>query len=297
MYNHERKPQYLAEKMQKADISTNLRGWFEQSEYFEEKCDTDVCEWNTSQIIEFMKYIDTPRIQVLVLMKNQFALYTDWCLMNRMVRDNQNHFRELNDVDLCQCVDIEKLRRYIFTESDIAQFINKLPNYSDKLLILGLYEGLTPKNMVDLKVSDIDRDALRLSDGRRLEVSNKLLLIVEEADKETSYMALSEDGRTYPCVETDTVFKPLARKNARGGTLMLMRRFRKCLDYLGLPEMNVKDIGECGRIKYIKELMQFYNTDLSTILEGDKRRMVEYRYGKIQNRLTYMGTYGKFISE
>lgn len=295
MYNHERKTQYLKEKKMKSDISDNLRGWFEQAEFFEKKSDMDLCEWNTNEIIEFMKYIGTPRIQVLVLMSNQFALYADWCLINRLVKDNQNHFREMGQEILCQCVDLEKLKQYVFSGQELMEYINKLPNYQDKFMFLGTFEGFTAKNLADIKVCDIERNIASLSDGRKIEVSNKLVTTMLEANDELIYAPMTDDLKKFPCLKIDTVIKPFDRKNARSGVSLILGRFRKCAAFLGFSDMNFKDVSESGRLEFIKRMMKERNITLAEAISGDTRRIIEYHYGKIQNRLTYMNTYGQFI--
>ena len=295
MYNHDRKAQYLKEKSKKSDISDNLRGWFEQAEFFEEKRNTDICEWNTNEIIEFMKYIGTPRIQVLILMSNQFALYTDWCLLNRLVKDNQNHFRELGQETLCQCIDMDKFRQYVFSKQQIYEHIEKLPNYQDKFMYLGTFEGFTAKNLASIKIGDVNRNIANVSDGRMLEISKRLITLMSEANEELIYSPMSDELKKMPCLKTDTVIKPFDRKNARSGPSLILSRFKKCATYLGLSEMNFKDISESGRLEFIRNIMKERNITLSEAISGDTRRIVEYYYGKIQNRLTYMNTYGQLI--
>lgn len=298
MYNRERKEQFLKERRERATIGTNTEIWFEAAEYFESKYQKDLCEWNTSQIIEFMRYISTPRIQTLILMKNSLSIYANWCQVNNLIPDNQNHYSELSSIDLCQCVDTNKLKELILTREELLENINKLPNPSDQVIFLGLFEGIGMKDyeLVNIKVSDLNGNNLTLCTGETWSISDELKYMIYRADEEKYYYSMGSRELRYDVLDKPEVIREIqSRRIQKNSRLLISTRFIKCLDYMGLPsEISQKDIIEAGRLDFIKKIMEKENTSFEEALTNYKQ-LHETRYGAIQNYIIYVYLYKSFI--
>lgn len=297
MYNEERKLQFLKERKSEVELSPNTEVWFESMAYFEKEYDRDICEWTSTEIIRFMKYMSTPRIQTLVIFKGAMSMYTDWCITNRLVTDNQNHYAELTTETLCQCVDFEKLRTLLLTREELLENIQTLNNYSDRFIFLGLFEGINAQNLVNVSVSDLDGNELRLHDGRTITISKELCHTILMAAEETTWVSTKIRQREYDYIPSDKIIRSIDVKNPQTNMMLLIGgRFRSALKYMGLPsEISRKDIMEGGRLDYIKQIMQKKNLPLDNVLRSDIRNEIETRYGKIQNLTIYENIYGKFI--
>lgn len=297
MYNEERKLQFLEERKSEVELSPNTEIWFESMEYFEKEYDRDICEWTTTEIIRYMKFMSTPRIQTLVIFKGSMSIYTDWCITNRLVTDNQNHFAELTTETLCQCIDFEKLKTLIISKEELLKNIRTLDNYSDQFIFMALFEGINSKNLINVGVSDLDGNELRLYDGRTITISNELRHIILMAAEETTWVSMTISQRKYNYIPSDKIIRSINVKNPQTNMMLLIGgRFRSALKYMGLPsEISRKDIVESGRLDYIRRIMKEKNLSLDDVLHSDFRNVIETRYGKIQNLTTYINIYGKFI--
>lgn len=297
MYNEERKLQFLKERKSEVELSPNTEVWFESMAYFEKEYDRDICEWTSTEIIRYMKYMSTPRIQTLVIFKGSMSIYTDWCITNRLVTDNQNHYAELTTETLCQCVDFEKLRTLLLTREELLENIRTLNNYSDRFIFLGLFEGINAQNLVNVGASDLDGNELHLHDGRTITISKELCHTILMAAEETTWVSTKIRQREYDYIPSDKIIRSIDVKNPQTNMMLLIGgRFRSALKYMGLPsEISRKDIMEGGRLDYIKQIMQKKNLPLDNVLRSDIRNAIETRYGKIQNLTIYENIYGKFI--
>lgn len=298
MYNEERKHQFLRERKSEVELSPNTEIWFESMEYFEKEYDRDVCEWTSTEIIRYMKYMSTPRIQTLVIFKGSMSIYTDWCITNRLVTDNQNHFAELTTETLCECIDFTKLRSLILTREELLENIRTLNNYSDQFIFLGLFEGINAQNLINVGVSDLEGNELHLHDGKTITISNDLRHTILMAAEETTWISTKVRQREYNYIPSDKIIRIIDRKNPQTNMMLLLGgRFRSALAFMGLPsEISRKDIMESGRLDYIQSIMKEKNMSLhDVIFNGDIRNDVEARYGKIQNCGVYVNIYGKLI--
>lgn len=297
MYNEERKLQFLKERKSEVELSPNTEIWFESMEFFEKEYDRDVCEWTSTEIIRYMKFMSTPRIQTLIIFKGSMSIYTDWCITNRLVTDNQNHFAELTTETLCQCIDFEKLRTLILTREELLENIRTLNNYSDQFIFLGLFEGINAQNLVNVGISDLNGNELHLHDGRTILISDELYHIILMAAEETTWISNKSKQREYEYVPSDKIIRIINRKNPQTNMMLLLGgRFRGGLNLMGLPsEISRKDIMESGRLDYIRRVMKENNISLDNVLHSAIKEDIDIRYGKIQNTITYANTYGKFI--
>ena len=302
--NEERKAQFISEKEENVIMPTNIKNVFELAAKREEMLGRDLCEWNSEEIIDFYKYYSTSKIQSLVYIHNRLTEYTNWCISNGLVSDNQNHYVEIKTETLCRCVDMRVLKSEIITREELLDRLNILPNYSDRYIFLGLFEGIPIKNdcLINAKPEDISGNVLRLCDGTTRQISPELKNIMFVASEEECYVSMGKFNNELEYMEgAGKIIRPFKTKR---GTQYDMRlavtsRMRRCSLYLQLPHtMKAKDIVESGRLHYIKGMMQRYNISFEDCI-NDKRRRDEHEeiYGKIQNALTYISVYGKVFEE
>lgn len=302
MYNTERKKQFLEERKEQAAISNNLQNIFDLAEGFEIEHNRDLCEWNSDEIIAFYKYYSTPNIQSLVQIHNSLTMYTNWCISNGLVSDNQNHFVEVNSVTLCKCVNLNVLREMSFTREKLLELIRQLPNYVDQYLLLGLFEGIPVKQncIFEAKLSDIyNGNILRLANGKEIKISNELKHIMNIGAEEEVHVALSEKRKEFPYEFTDGdhVLRHIKRKSARlNNAIIIGTMIRKCAMFLDLPVLTIRALSESGRMWYINEIAKENGITIEKAITT-YRKEIEFRYGKIQNKITFINTYGVLIKE
>lgn len=299
MYNAERKEQFLTERKEKAILSNNIANLFDLSGPTESELGRDLCEWNSDEILTFYKYYSTPSVQSLIQMHNSLTMYTNWCISNGMVTDNQNHYTEINSTMLCDCVNIPALRKTLFSRNEIESLIRQLPNYADAFLLLALFEGVPTKCLFDLKVSDFDENNnLHLSNGNVIEASYKLKYYAEMGAEEDTRESIPHGKKEfrYEYTDGDHIIRHIKRNNVRQNeTIIIGLRMRKAGEYLDAPNITMKSLSESGRMWFIGKMIQ----DGMTLEEAvvDHRPDHEAVYGRIQNAKTYLNIYGKIIME
>lgn len=303
--NKERKEQFIANKSKEVLMSNNLGNTFDAAELLEEKYGKDIAEWTTGEIIGFYKYLSTPYIQSLVNIHNSLTGYTNWCVMNGLVRDNQNHFTEITSAALCKCVDLTTLERLIITREDLLRDIKKLNNYCDMMILLGLFEGIPVHDNVlkDVKYSDLDENnILHLKNGVDLKVSSELRSIMETASEETTWRSYSEiRNRETEYFDDGCIIRFTKRSDGSvsvsSATAVIGSRMRKAIQYLGWPvNITMKMVAESGRIHMMREIANSNMVEISETITNLRLRVLHERiYGKIQNQQTWLSTYGHAI--
>jgi len=307
MYNEKRKQQYLDEKSQDAKIADNIIKAFEDSEQYEEKIGRDISEWTTDQILGFYVKLATPYVQTLIVLHSSLGQYAEWCLQNGLIGDNQNHFREISASTVHRCADVHALKDRVFTRDELLEEIYRLPNDSDKFIILGLFEGIPIHDgvMARIVMGDLDGDELTLRNeaGIRIgtrTISRELRHIMENANDEKIYTSMASEQRSYPYdLNEKTIIKTiLSRRNALRCTVpALANRMRNCFKWLGYENITIKSIMESGRIQFIKDYCKENKVTWQTAVNDKIRRTIhEDIYGRIQSKPVYMKTYGRFYA-
>lgn len=300
MYNEQRKLQFLKERSEVAILSNNANHIFEKTEGREKKYDKDLCEWTSEEILDFYRYYNTSSFQALVLVHNILDSYTNWCLKNGLITDNQNHYKEIKTEAICKCVDTNALDEKIFTQEELLEEIRHLPNYQDQFIILGLFEGIPTKNdcIRQVKISDLNGYELRLCNGETRTISKQLRHIMEEADKEVDYIVLSNTEKTIPYNIEPTIIKSLNRKTSQRNTILLVgTRIRKCFKYLGYEEgITIRNLQDSGRIYFIKKYANENSVDIREMIFNSHLRIIhEDIYGKIQNLNAFWKMYKNYL--
>lgn len=297
MYNEQRKIQFLKQREENTTQSKNLENIFELSENIEERLGRDIADWSTSEIISFYKYYSTSSLQSLIVINNSLTAYTNWCIVNGLVTDNQNHFLEFDTVMLSNCVDLNKLHDMVITREKLLQEIELLPNAQDAFIFLGLFEGIPLRDGIigKIRLSDLNGNVLTLPDGKTLTLSNKLVDIMHEADAEITYKPLRETGREKRLEDKGTIIKEIIhgkKKESVDITPLIGRRIRNCAAVTDIPNITVKMLQESGRIDLIKRIMERENITFEESIRVPYKEEHEAIYGKIQSSLSYMISYG-----
>lgn len=121
MYNEKRKMQFISEKEENAIISKNLSKAFEDAEEMEKRLGKDMCEWTSGEIIDYYKYLSTPYVQTLIQLHNSLTNYTTWCILNGLVKNNQNHYLEIKTEMILNCTDINSLIKTVISRRSYSK--------------------------------------------------------------------------------------------------------------------------------------------------------------------------------
>lgn len=299
-YNEDFKFQYLQESQPRnIHVKTTVDVLFRRIKPIEYKLGKDLYDFTTKEIIEFYKWLSTPSLESLMVMNNQFKLYTVYALSKKMVKDNQNHYAEIDNSTLAKCVNYGLVQNRIITRKELIDILESedIENVSDRVIALAIFEGIAGKELVELnhmEPEDINKKTqmIKLYGGRELKISEKLMnWCFESANEYNFYNSLTKKPNKY-YLSTDTrIIKRLSNSTVdtdhqRHKTIN--RRLDAMIDRTNCFAFTVGSLKESGRLEMIKELRES-GMDLHAALTN--KEMI-YRYGRIPSLKRYCIKYG-----
>lgn len=137
MYNEELKQRYIREKRETTIIGLNfLERQFINIAGYEEELGKDLSNFTTPEIIEYYKILGSRSLESLIVINSQYSMYTQWCLQQNLVLDSQNHYLEMNNDILLQCLNQTIIDKSIVTREEFLDLIHQLPNYRDQFIFI-----------------------------------------------------------------------------------------------------------------------------------------------------------------
>ena len=313
MFNEERKNRFINKKDSEVTLAPGfLTNLFVKSAPFEEKLGKDLCEWTTTEIMEYYKYLDVYSYESLALMNSNYSHYTTWAITETLVPDAQNHFLEIDPGMLMRCVNTYNLGQTIITRNDLEYFADKIVNYTDRFVFYAIFEGIAGEQFCEITeahLSDIDMKAktMRLCTGRVVDVSDKLIDVARWAAEEDSYQAYGVQDRvlSYREAGTDLLFKTIHNKerndknNQKNNSQILSRRYIKGLESVGMTRMlTTKRLMMSGKLDYIKRLMKREGLTLDEVLRTRTNEIDErYPVERTKSIPIFMKKYGNYFKE
>ncbi|MCM3109941.1 phage lytic cycle repressor MrpR family protein [Lederbergia lenta] len=296
IYNKPIKESYL-EEMGETSKEQRL-AIFKHSSSTEEFFRKDLYSFNINQIEEVMKKINPQTPNSARAAMYHISSYISWATERGYREANLPPLKGLGRKWYTKFIDTQ-FKKY-FTEEEINDIIeNDVLNAQDQALIRCLFEGISGKGMselISMKYDGIDWNKNLITvydtaDGevRTVEVSDKCMRYIENAYKEMTYTAYS-DNESEDASERDlyqdehifrnTVWKVSKTKNA--SQMVLVRRLANIRDYLGLDTFTSMTINKSGQIKMAVDLFnktgRFDKEEIALI--GDRYKLSKVKIGE-----------------
>lgn len=265
MYNSELKNRYINVRESEATLPNNyLLNQFRELEEYENEVQKDVSNFTAYEIIEYYKVRNLHSLESLLTLNSQLSIYTQWCLRENLVKDNQNHFLELDKDVLNSCVNKVAIQQKIISRDTILKWVNELPNPKDQFILLSLFEFGKSKNFADIvyaTIYDIDdlTNTLCLQDGRKVKISDQLKAIAYDSFHTDTYYSISGKGvKNMPLVSFENrIVKnyPNSRDDVSDfqKSRVIYNSIVRSLDYVGAAEWcSANSLVESGKIHMIK---------------------------------------------
>lgn len=288
MYNQELKLQYIKEKKSMSVLpSSYLECQFNKVSKYEEELGKDLHDFTVYEIIEYYKTLNISSLEVLAVLNSHLSLYTQWCLQQSLIVDNQNHYDEISLEQLKGCLNKVLIEKKIVSREQVIDWCEQLPNAKDQVVMLGLFEGLKNKDFADfvnLRPGDVNGNKLKLIDGREITVSDKLIKYIEDSiDEHVYYSSSGNQTKTMPLVDKGYVIKDYP--NTKEGTSafakgrIIYNGIARSLKYVGaLSYMSANSIHESGKIWMIKERSKELGISTKDYVYSNHIKEVEYRF-------------------
>ena len=299
-YNQDFKQQYLNDnESRNIYLKSNVDLLFRRIAPTEALLGKDLYDFSVEEILGYYKYLLTPSLESLMIMNNQYKLYVAYAIRKGMVKDNQNHYDEIDMPTLNTCVYMGLANAKIISRKDLIDILESsdVENVSDKVIALALFEGVCGKELRELTLlepQDIDKktNIATLDGGRKLKLSDKLVgWCFESADEYVYYNSMNKMGNKSYQKSDSRVIKRLS--NSTVDTIhqrhkTINRRLDHLIDITGCNAFGVGALKESGRLEMIKNLCE-QGIELDLALQD---KDMEYRYGRISSRKRYCLKYG-----
>lgn len=305
MYNEELKMKYIRDnKDRNLTLEANMKRFFNATANYEEWLNKDLACFTFEEIVAYYKSLSITSLESLMIMNSQFKLYAEYCRTLDMLFDGQNHYMEMTDSVLVECLNSELLKKIIINRSELYSIVDSLVNPGDKFVILCLFEGVSGQRLIDISEfmpEQIKEDnIIKTYSGKTFKISNKLIDCMYEACEEYTYYTYSANGdcitRQFKDYDPHP-FKSLANATKYGGD-RYQQIYNRVIRIRGLcdnsPAITISGLLESGRIQMINDLIKPGQSAKQCIIEN--RNIIEEKYGYITSIARYLSKYGNYIN-
>lgn len=304
-YNEPLKKRYIEEKEKSISVTSNyIDVQFRKASEMEYELDKDVSNWTAYEIIEYYKILNTTSYESLLCLNSIFSQYTQFCLENSLVKDNQNHYLECTAELLASCINKAILDKKIVDRETVLKWVDELPNPKDQFILLSLFEyGKSKdfKDIVNAKPEDVNGNKLKLLD-RTVKISHKLESIIDDCVTETTYYSISGKGvKVMPLVDHGYIVKSYPNQNMGLSDFQKGRNIyiscQRMFGYLGVGDyMSPNAIAESGKLHMIKERAEELGVSPMDYVYSNHIEEVEAQYGTSIVKSVYIKKYSEHLS-
>lgn len=305
LFNEQIKLQYIEERNKEVILPDKyLERQFKKISDMENELNKDLSNFTFYEIIEYYKLQNVSSLDSLTVMNSQFSLYTQWCLQKNLVKDNQNHFLEINIDIMKGCINKALFDRRIISREVILNWLEQLPNPKDQFVLLGLFEGIKGKDFCELlkiKPSDIQGNTISLCTQRKVKVSDKLISIINDCITEEIYYSISGSGaKTMPLIDRGYIIKDYPNAKTDVSDFSAGRKIYnsiiRILNYFDvLSFMTANSIAESGKIHMIKERSKELEISPKEYIYSNYIKEVEEQYNYKIVRSTFILKYNDYL--
>lgn len=282
-----------------------MANYFDRAEMMEKRLKKDLALFTSAEIIQMYKGFVTPSFSMLVVINNQFLNYTTWYLREVENIDNQNHYMEMRDDILMNCVSFSAQKSNVLSRENVLEITKQFANPYESFLFLALFEGIKGEMMsdyYDLSMKDFDKDNLTVNlPNRKLTISRELYYYAEAASTEyVIYNIYGEPTKRGRLLEEDKrIIKCSAsvgfESDSKERVQIVYRMLRKIKRYDFVPaSISATALIESGRINMICEYMHKLNTDNAENVLRQNKKEIEERYGMIPSVPKWLLRYESF---
>lgn len=288
MYNEERKRRFISERNAEVILPNDyLECQFNKISNVEETLSKDLCNFTFYEITEYYKLLNLTSTVSLSVMNSQFSLYTQWCLQQNLVNDGQNHFLEMRNEDYNNCINKALLNLKIISRDTLLEWVSQLTNPKDQFILLGLFEGIRGKDFCELaklRKEDVVGNVATLCTGRKLQLSDKLVGIIDDCISETKYYSISgKEKKVMPLIDNGYIIKDYPNTKEDVSDYQRGRQvyngIKRILQYFDMfPIMSASSIVESGKIDMIKRRSFELNMTCKDYIYSVNIKEVESKY-------------------
>ncbi|MGG3890275.1 hypothetical protein [Metabacillus fastidiosus] len=284
MYNEQLKQEFLDTFIE--STSETYKFIFYRTAETEEVLERDLYTFSTEEIKDTLISFRSTTLNSIKLSHFVISSYITWAAK----------YREYGNINPALDIKVSELRTYIdhslklyISEDELIEIENKLVNYQDKAIVRAIFEGINGyqhselRNLTihDLKKARKNNNTLLLKDDkygeRELQVSDRCLLLLEEAAVEKTYFL--QNGKavgkrtSVPLIENDYVIRSKRTRinEGRVDRHLIYRTVSSISELFELKYLRAKNIEKSGMIKFAKDIMTSDEIDNEILAKVAKR--------------------------
>lgn len=260
MYNLERKKTYFNFLNSiKENSAYSIEYIFKRLSPIEEMWNKDICDFTYDEICKVLALFNASSLGSLRKNLSVLKTYTDWCCQNRLSIDNINHYVEIDTSKID--IYVNKATSGFITRNELNELLIKLPNDSDKFLILALFEGVRSEfigELLAITLNDIDHEkkTITFPSGETKVMSRELYYLAIKSSEEEIYYSLAE--HTEIKLKTGKIVNE--RVNATKDSIEhLNKRIKVRISLIkevyGVANLSIPKLSRAGLIDNIRKIM------------------------------------------
>lgn len=301
MYNYTQKDRYIETRLLESSYTKEqLELVFCKTEPYEKELDKDICDFSLQEIIDMYKRMNFSSFFTIANYHKFLRTYAIWCLSEKLIADNQNHFTELNSIDLPKYINKLAIDNKIFSRDQLLNVITQLKNPKDQFILIALFEIGKSKDFQDIihaRIEDINysTNTIKLN-GRIAEVSNEFIHYAKVANETLEYEGAK--GKILPLVENGRIVKnnynTMSESDFNEGRRIYMT-VKRVMENLGLSKwITPNSLVESGKIHLINTIVEKENITVKDFFTTQSLvKIVEEQYNcKLYNKAK--GYYEKY---
>lgn len=286
MYQSEMKEGFIRDYLRSRVVArTSLYSLFRKTEPFEGQREKDCSQFDKDEVLSMYSAFKAKSIYVLLNYNTILKAYCAW----------RRYYHKENVTESYENINIELLKPCVPPDSnkflsreEIIEIEDQLYNYTDKAILEGLWEGLSGPSMNDLvrinkDMVDAEEKLLYFSDGRVVQLTDRLYELLIKAFNETEYMCYGATLRIKKLNGIGRLYKE--RDNAHAADSddrnfrWVYRKVQNFRDHVGIPGLTMKNIHISGMYHYLCQGMQETGLDLKSFLRSEDGRNLAAKYG------------------
>lgn len=286
MYQSEMKEGFIKDYMRSRIIArTSLYSLLRKTEPFEEKNKKDCSQFTEQEILGMYKEFKAKSVYVLM---NYNTILKAYCAWRRYYhKDKTTESYDNITIELLKpCIPPNSMK--LLSREELTEIEEQLYNWTDKAILECLWEGISGPSMNDLVsinkfMVDSKEKAIYFSDGRRVQLTDRLYNFLIKAFNETEYMCYGESLRVKKLNGIGSLYKERDNAHATDSDdrnfRWVYRKVQNFRDHVGIPGLTMKNIHISGMYYYLCQGMQETGLDLKNFLRSEDGYDLANKYG------------------
>lgn len=286
MYQSEMKEGFIKDYMRSRVIArTSLYSLLRKTEPFEEKYDKDCSQFNQNEVITMYTEFKAKSVYVLLNYNTILKAYCAWRRYYHKEKVTESY--ENITIELLKPCIPEESNKFLSRE-EIIEIEDQLYNWTDKAILECLWEGISGPSMIDLvninkSMVDFKEKEMYFSDGRIINLTDRLCEFLNKAFDETEYMCYGETLRVKKLAGIGNLYKERDNAYATDSNdkyfRWVYRKVQNFRDHVGIPGLTMKNIHISGMYHYLCQAMQETGLDLKSFLRSEDGKRLADKYG------------------